>query len=179
MFKKIIATIVALAFLGPIGGAFASSNLFEVKAQMDRVTSGVRTSHGEKLEVQWVAWADGRERKEFLMIQDDLRVAQRLKNDGRPDGLIAGLGVGGGQFLVYMQLPFGTYPLGLMSWDHILNYQPSWRILGDIVPTMFQTAMGYEDIYSYFEVSPEDVEKAVVMIRELNQKDLESYEGDQ
>jgi hypothetical protein len=175
MFTKILSTVILSLMLvfGPIGGAFATTR--------NDVTSGVRTSYKEKLEVQWVAWEDGRGetgRQEFLMIQDDIRVAQRLKYDGRPDGIITGLGLGDGTFLVYMQLPFGTYPLGRMSWEHILNYQPSWKILGDIVPTLFQTAMGFEDIYSYFEVSPEDIEKAVVMIRELNQKDLEQYEGD-
>jgi hypothetical protein len=108
------------------------------------------------------------------MIQDDLRIAERVKNEGQPGTMIVGQSQGNGMYMIFAQTMFGVHLLGYMHWNYILDLQPSWKVLGDITPTMFSTVAGFEDIWAYFEVLDEDIDKAVVMIRELNQKSMDA-----
>jgi hypothetical protein len=135
---------------------------------------GVTSSHKNLVEIQWVD-LDG-EKFEFVMIQDDIRVVDRLKDQGSPDGMITGIKVADGTYRVFFQTMFGSYHIGFVTWDKLCKFVPGWGILKDLDVKMFQTALGFEDIYSYFEV--EDIEVAKKLIRDLNAADLETYEGD-
>jgi hypothetical protein len=169
MIFKMLGIIMLSAALMFGGGVKAT-------AAEEDVTTGVFSSHKELLEVQWVEY-DG-DRVEFVMIQDDIRVAERVKNEGTPSLLIMGIHNGVGFYRVYAQTPFGSFPLGIMHWEQILMFQPSWRLLRDFQPTMFQTADGFEDVWAYFEFSDEDIEGIKSLIRKLNMEDLKKYERD-
>jgi hypothetical protein len=165
MFKKLLVTAVAVAMLF---GVFTIA----VGAE-DEVKTGVITSYGEKLEVQYVEYAG--DRTVFLMIQDDVRVQDRLRDQGNPQVMVLGLASPvPGMYNVYFQMIFGMFPVGVISWEHMSNEVPGWGVLGDIEPIAFQTVYGFEDIYAYFEVTEEDAEKAIRMIRDLNQAAMDA-----
>jgi hypothetical protein len=162
MFKKLVAVVAATAMLLVGTAAFAG------------VDSGIFSSYKEVLEVQYVDYEG--DRAEFAMIQDDLRIAERLRNDGPPTAMIHGFEVGEGVYYVIMQIPFGTFPIGEMTWEMFID-MGFFSVIKDYPPKNFNTAIGFEDIWGYFEYDDEDIEKIKSLIRALNAEDLKQYDG--
>jgi hypothetical protein len=160
MFKRLLAIGLAFCLLGGV-------------AMAEGVTYGTTSSFKERVAIEWVEYNG--DKAEFVMINDAIRIQDRLKDQGRPDGLISGFEVAEGTYAIYFETFMGAFPIGYMTWDQICTFVDGWDIFFELDVVRFQTAVGYEDIWAYIEVRNIDVAKK--MVRDLNQADLATYDG--
>jgi hypothetical protein len=63
-----------------------------------------------------------------------------------------------------------------MTWETIQANHPSTAITGALQPVMFQTFVGFEDIWFYMDFHEDDMPKVKELIRALNNEALKKEE---
>ena len=158
--KKILLAILLAAGLifGPINGAAHAYD------------KGF--SHSWKsLEVQWIQDEAKKEPKlQWVQIEDGQRLAERIRDIKAENNIpndapltvqmILGQAIDQqGHYMVYMQMGFYSFPIGVMDWPGIVkHYIPDYPELAKIRPARFQTAAGFEDIWFYMECGKKDLD---------------------
>jgi hypothetical protein len=135
---------------------------------------GVKASH-KTLEIQHL------DEHVWVMVEDRIRVQERIANNKElgPPNKIIGMYQSQGNYMVYMSMGFFMMPMGVMHQSAIAEIVPVFKTLEGMYPKQFITFTGFEDIWVYMDTTEGQEDYVLSVIRELNQKDLASYEGDQ
>ena len=168
MFKKLlVVAALVIAFVMPMNAVAEEG--------------GVISSYKNVISVNWIE-VDG-ENLYWVFFGDSDRAQQRANyymKKGHPIQEVVGFRNEDGSYRIMVSFGFFHMPMGDLSWEAVTDIIKNFKILGDLRPLLFQTFLGFEDVWVYVDFDEDGwLEKVKSIVNELYQEEFKRLEGEQ